>query len=368
MNFETEDYEHYEKCGEIYFSESGRFELYCNLCDERFIDYSVFFGKNHLEQHFNYFGNCTENEVELADKKIENQNITENDKNKFEIEFREYNPQDHEVNIFIKDISAEDTEDASVKINAGNIKQVPFKINKLRCYVCLETFVKTSYRDRHVLKNHRDQYKGKYYSCKYCGQDFLHKSHFEQHIRKHTGERPFACTSCNKSFISIYNLNVHNSRYHQDIRPYICRVDDCNAGFKSWISRLKHERSHNRAEKLPFKCKECENKFANAGEMTRHVKSIHMDKGNLPYVCNICNRSFHQRRLLRYHIFTHTGEKPYACKVCNAKFSKPSILSQHKLLHSGTKKYICTVCGERFFQSAGLSAHKRKKGHFDEEP
>ncbi|XP_043565981.1 transcription factor HIVEP2-like [Chiloscyllium plagiosum] len=47
------------------------------------------------------------------------------------------------------------------------------------------------------------------YVCNHCGRDCLKPSVLEKHIRSHTGERPFPCTTCGISFKTQSNLYKH---------------------------------------------------------------------------------------------------------------------------------------------------------------
>ncbi|KAJ1123091.1 hypothetical protein NDU88_001564 [Pleurodeles waltl] len=47
------------------------------------------------------------------------------------------------------------------------------------------------------------------YICKHCGRDCFKPSVLEKHIRSHTGERPFPCTTCGIAFKTQSNLYKH---------------------------------------------------------------------------------------------------------------------------------------------------------------
>ncbi|XP_027703524.1 zinc finger protein 831 isoform X2 [Vombatus ursinus] len=47
------------------------------------------------------------------------------------------------------------------------------------------------------------------YLCRHCGRDCLKPSVLEKHIRSHTGERPFPCTTCGIAFKTQSNLYKH---------------------------------------------------------------------------------------------------------------------------------------------------------------
>ncbi|KAI3602324.1 hypothetical protein WG66_011262 [Moniliophthora roreri] len=47
------------------------------------------------------------------------------------------------------------------------------------------------------------------YFCEYCGKRFTAKHNLDYHIRSHTGERPYACRKCHKTFISLSDQKRH---------------------------------------------------------------------------------------------------------------------------------------------------------------
>lgn len=50
--------------------------------------------------------------------------------------------------------------------------------------------------------------------CPVCGRIVLGPGKLKIHMRKHTGERPFTCEYCEKSFMSSSNINKHIRKVH----------------------------------------------------------------------------------------------------------------------------------------------------------
>lgn len=96
------------------------------------------------------------------------------------------------------------------------------------------------------------------YYCQWLGcprnqKPFLKRHKMQNHMRTHTGERPFECQieDCDKKFSRPDSLNTH-IKTHSSIRPYACPVENCGKAYFHSRSLRKHAKSHEPNQATPL--------------------------------------------------------------------------------------------------------------------
>ncbi|MEX3777326.1 RHS repeat-associated core domain-containing protein [Pseudomonas sp. MYb118] len=101
--------------------------------------------------------------------------------------------------------------------------------------------------------------------CSYCQKGFKHKRHFEDHVRIHTGERPFVCQRCGSGFKQHSQLQTHILG-HSGEKPHKCPL--CSAAYQQRQGLTIHLRRH--ANLKPYVCNICKRSYTQQGHLNSH--------------------------------------------------------------------------------------------------
>ncbi|KAG8442266.1 hypothetical protein GDO86_011170 [Hymenochirus boettgeri] len=199
---------------------------------------------------------------------------------------------------------------------------------------------------------------GRKYSCNLCDRSFRERWALNNHMKLHTGEKPFKCTwpTCHYSFLTASALKDH-FRTHTGEKSFLC--DLCGFAGGTRHALTKHRRQHT-GEK-PFKCDECNFASTTQSHLTRH-KRIHT--GEKPYRCPWCDYRSNCAENVRKHILhtgKHEGVKMYNCPKCDYATNVPVEFRNHlkeqhldienpdlAYLHAGivSKSFECRLKGQ----------------------
>ncbi|XP_060604140.1 zinc finger protein 691-like isoform X5 [Ruditapes philippinarum] len=163
----------------------------------------------------------------------------------------------------------------------------------------------------------------RFFKCTHCKYNSPKIGNMKMHVRRHTGERPFSCDMCIKTFTCGATLKLHKRSIHCEERSEICEY--CHASFKTRQNLKTHQKRHFDIKKhlCPFCGKRMANKMAMEAHVNTHTKSQ-------KYMCGICDKMVSSDSAMKRHMLLHTGGN-VKCHLCSKTFVRKEIWRKHMI-------------------------------------
>lgn len=226
------------------------------------------------------------------------------------------------------------------------------------CQTCNKTFSSRQNLQIHTDKVHNCR--SVQYPCDVCGKEFSTKYRAEYHKKTiHLKHFNLHCDQCSRGFVYLTELTAHVSKVHDKNRiTYVCPYNECSRSFQSKSSLQYHQQISHTTVKPEYICAQCGKVFPHVSLYRRHLTRHNQTK---KFSCDLCDNRYSSKHGMEIHRRSHTGERPFVCEHCGNSFTARKFLSVHMVVHTKERPFECTMCGRSFTQKGSLNIHVKKE-------
>uniref|UniRef100_UPI0037E78C8E zinc finger protein 341 isoform X2 n=1 Tax=Semicossyphus pulcher TaxID=241346 RepID=UPI0037E78C8E len=251
--------------------------------------------------------------------------------------------------------------------------------------------------------------KGPKLKCNFCDKIFSKNFDLQQHIRSHTGEKPFQCIVCGRAFAQKSNVKKHMQTHKvwpMGVASTVSRLpitvkvvpvssqeeeggrEQQQQGEPEEVEGSQQQNSRTQAEEEAAQTDAPEEMEESATDQTdpdggrgevmqngppqvqMQVQSNQNQPCQAPtkqivlidssYQCQFCANKFKTYFQLKSHLTQHKGEQVYKCvlKSCSQTFHKLDQFLEHIRTHQEQLTYRCHLCSKVFPSLFELGVHQ----------
>ncbi|XP_029717999.2 zinc finger protein 271-like [Aedes albopictus] len=193
--------------------------------------------------------------------------------------------------------------------------------------------------------------------CSVCERSFASRHLLILH-RNRSAMKKHMCSFCAESFILPSKLREHELLFHSGPAPaHSCDV--CDKSFRTKHLLKSHRQTHDQERNFP--CDQCSAVFRVRPQLTKHIRGVHPTC--FPYHCAFCEKKFSTKPKHDLHLRSHTGEKPYPCRYdcCERQFAHVSDRKRHEMaVHTSERPYQCEQCPAAYIRKRELVVHQQR--------